>query len=62
MTKLRKQTSRNRLQNQFTAGKKNMLFAGSFRVPVYSRFKIKPVAETREATYAVSFIPISFPT
>ena len=46
MTKLRKQTSRNRLQNQFTAGRKNMLFAGSFRVSVYSRVKIKPVAET----------------
>ena len=78
MTKLRKQTSRNRLQNQFTARKKNMLFAGSFRVSAYSRVKIKPVAETcshyflwcffwcflstREATYAMSFIPISFPT
>ena len=54
-----------------------MLFAGSFRVSVCSRVKIKPVAEAcshflwccflvlfkhAEATYAMSFIPISFPT
>ena len=53
-----------------------MLFAGSFRVSVCSRVKIKPVAEAcshflwcsflvlfkhAEATYAMSFIPISFP-
>ena len=52
MTKLRKQTSRNRLQNQLTAG--------SFRVSVYSRVKIKPVAETCSHYFLWCFFLVLF--
>ena len=76
MTKLRKQTSSNWLQNQFTAGKKNKDICWLFscicvltRQNKASRWNMLTLfsiffgfLSTREATYAMSFIPISFPT